>query len=103
MRRLLASFCACVLASAPLVAAKPTSISWGKLGISLDQYRDDAVSCGRAGYYRDVAATEAAQTFKRATSQLESNESDMQSLARASSSLPPLDIVTTSKRIVDST
>lgn len=104
MCRLLTSFCACAaLLVTPLAAAKPTSISWGKLGVSLDQYRDDAVACGRAGYYRDVAGTEAAQVFKRATSQLESNESDMQSLARTAGSLPPMDIVGVSTRIVAST
>ena len=96
MRRLLTSFCACTLMATPLLSAKPTSISWGKLGISIDQYRDDAITCGRAGYYRDVAGTEAAQTFKRATSELESNESDLRNQ-------PPMDIVGVSSRIVTAT
>ena len=63
------------LSAAP--AAPALNVSWGKSGVSFDQYRDDAIFCGRAGYYRDVSGTQAAQTLKRATTQLEANEADL--------------------------
>jgi hypothetical protein len=37
--------------------------SWGKAGVSFEQYRTDAVTCGEAGYYRDVGDSKAAQAF----------------------------------------
>src|SRR5438094_227984 len=71
---------ACLL-SAPISAAKTEALSWGKPGVSIDQYRTDAITCGRTGYYADVSDTQAARTFKRATGELESNESDLSLVA----------------------
>jgi len=51
---------ACFL-SAPLAAARTEALSWGKPRVSIDQYRTDAISCGRAGYYMDVSNTAAAK------------------------------------------
>lgn len=65
---------ACLALTSGLQAAPTVQVSWGKVGISLEQYRHDAVQCGRAGYYRDVSHTEAAQVFKNASRQLEANE-----------------------------
>jgi len=89
---------ACLL-SAPLAAARTEAVSWGKPGVSIDQYRIDAITCGRAGYYMDVSNTEAAQVFKGATSQLQTNETDL------TNAMGPrvLDIVTQSARIVEAT
>ena len=55
-------------------AAPATQLSWGKPGVTLTEYRRDAIKCGRAGYYADVSRTEAAAVFKRATSEIENNE-----------------------------
>ena len=101
---------ACLL-SAPLVAARTEPTSWGKPGVTIDQYRTDAITCGRAGYYLDVSNTEAAHVFKDATGQIEANESDMPSVAMLAGSGPPEarrsatmelgDIVNRSARIVE--
>jgi len=103
---------ACLL-SAPLAAAKTEASSWGKPGISIDQYRTDAVTCGRAGYYMDVSNTEAAQVFKTASRELETNETDLQSQAEMPGSGNPMGdprylyrvmgIVNRSTRIVEGT
>ena len=79
---------ACLL-SAPVIAAKTEATSWGKPGVSIDQYRTDAITCGRSGYYLDVSNTQAAHVFKAATGQLEANESDMPSVAMLAGSGPP--------------
>jgi hypothetical protein len=79
--------------------AKPATVSWGKLGVSFDQYRQDSADCARAVYYLDVSGTEAAQTFKRATTQLENNETNLQ----GGGSSDVLSIVTTSAQIVQGT
>ncbi|MCW3845703.1 hypothetical protein OF829_00515 [Sphingomonas sp. LB-2] len=72
---ILAAATALLFAPAALAGERVPEYSWGKLGISFDQYRRDAVECGRRGAYRDVSNTDAARVFKRATSQLQSNES----------------------------
>ena len=77
------------LLSTPLAAAKTESTSWGKAGVSIDQYRTDAITCGRSGYYMDVSNTEAAHVFKDATGQLEANESDLSSVAMLAGGGPP--------------
>ena len=92
--------CAVALASllsTPLSAAKTEAMSWGKPGVSIEQYRQDAVECGRAGYYLDVSKTEAAGVFKQASRRLESNEADL-TLAQGPEIM---NIVTNSAHIVD--
>ena len=54
---------ACIL-PAPLLCARTEAVSWGKPGVTIEQYRQDAVECGRAGYYLDVSKTETAQVSK---------------------------------------
>jgi hypothetical protein len=96
---------ACLL-SAPILAAKSESISWGKPGVSIDQYRTDAITCGRAGYYLDVSNTEAAHVFKNATSRLETNETDLSLIAMDPSpnrAAMLANIVNRSARIVEGT
>lgn len=102
-----------LLLSAPLAAAKTEMLSWGKPGVSIDQYRTDSISCGRAGYYMDVSNTEAAHVFKDATGQLTANESALTSAAMVAADGPPperivaamevADIANRSNHIVDST
>lgn len=79
------------LLSAPLAAARTEATSWGKPGVSIDQYRTDAITCGRAGYYMDVSSTEAAHVFKDATKELETNETDLNSQANLPQSGNPMD------------
>jgi hypothetical protein len=69
MRRLVIALF--VTAATPALAAPAPVESWGKAGISLNQYRADAVECGRAGYYLDISRTEDAKAFVRASKQLE--------------------------------
>ena len=76
-RALCCAVAVALLLSAPLVAAQTEPTSWGKPGVSIDQYRTDAISCGRSGYYMDVSNTEAAHVFKEATGQLTANEASM--------------------------
>jgi hypothetical protein len=103
---------ACLLSN-PVAGARTEPLSWGKAGVSIDQYRTDAISCGRLGYYMDVSNTEAAHVFKDATGALESNEADLQSQAEMPLAGNPMDdprylyrvmgIVSRSARIVENT
>jgi hypothetical protein len=77
------------LLSAPLAAARTEAVSWGKPGVSIDQYRTDAVTCGRLGYYADVSNTEAAHVFKDATGQLTANEAALSTTAMMAGSGSP--------------
>ena len=58
--------------AAPAFAASAPRESWGKAGVSLAQYRADAVMCGRKAYYLDVSKTEAAQALVKASDRIES-------------------------------
>lgn len=90
-----------LLVPTSLAAAKTEPVSWGKTGVSIEQYRQDAVECGRAGYYLDVSQTDAARVFKQASAQLDANENAMHSLAA-----DPLDaahVAGQSQHIVDAT
>ena len=101
------------LSSTPLAAARTEAVSWGKPDITIEQYRRDAIECGRAGYYLDVSKTEAAHVFKAATGQLAANEASLPSLAMLAGDGPPEerraavmevgDIVSRSAHIVDAT
>ena len=46
-------------------ADRPSVESWGKPGVSFDQYRNDAVACATIGYFRDVSQDEPAKRFIR--------------------------------------
>lgn len=88
----------CLTLAAP-VSARDNQISWGKAGVSFDQYRDDASTCGHVAWYEDVSNTNAAKAFKRATSWLDANEAGMTSNTPAQA----LDIALQSARVVEST
>ena len=71
MRRLFAvSLISTAMAGAALAAPAPEE-SWGKAGITLDQYRQDALDCGLQGYYTDISKTEDAKEFVRASRRLD--------------------------------
>jgi len=61
------SLCICTGA----IAADPPRVSWGKPGVGIDQYRSDAVTCGRAGLATDVADMKAVKTLISASHQLD--------------------------------
>ena len=104
MRAMLASLLAVALmAPVSSTAAKHEAVSWGKAGVSFAQYRNDAIQCGRKGYFRDVSHTQAAQVFKSATGQIETNEASLSSSAMAGDTARVMDIVGNSSRIVEST
>jgi hypothetical protein len=70
---------AVTLVTAALLAAPPALAvtrvphdSWGKAGVSLDQYRADAAACTARGYFKDISGTEAAKDFVRASRELDS-------------------------------
>jgi hypothetical protein len=67
---LLAAAISLALAPAPAWAAEPID-TWGKAGVSFEEYRDDAVTCGRTAHYADVSDTEHARAFAEATRRLE--------------------------------
>jgi len=69
MRHLLAI--SLVFATSALAAPAPEE-SWGKAGISLEQYRQDAIDCATEGYYLNIANTDDAKAFVRASRELDS-------------------------------
>ena len=58
--------------AAQAVPVKGIRESWGKADVSFDQYRADALACGRQGYYLDIADTAEAKAFVGASRQLDS-------------------------------
>lgn len=103
MRAILASLLVASFAASAANAENPGMVSWGKAGVSFAQYRNDAVQCGRKGYWRDVSHTEAAQVFKSASRQLETNEGSLQSAALLGNTEQVAGIVGNSARIVAGT
>src|SRR5439155_19407937 len=45
--------------------------SWGKAGVSLAQYRQDALECALKGHYLDISKTDDAKAFVKASRQLD--------------------------------
>lgn len=45
--------------------------SWGKAGVSMTQYRQDALECGLQGHYTDISKTDDAKAFVTASKQLD--------------------------------
>lgn len=71
MRRLAAAIlltAAALATSAPgQPRPAPTDTSWGKPGITLDDYRTDAILCARHAVNRDISDTDAARTMVAAS------------------------------------
>lgn len=55
--------------AAPAMAA--SDISWGKPGVSLGDYRADAIACARQAVATDVSHTEAARILARASDRIQ--------------------------------
>jgi hypothetical protein len=55
----------------PASSAPAPAASWGKAGVSLTQYRQDAVECGLQGHYTDISKTADAKAFVSASKQLD--------------------------------
>ena len=70
-RYLLAGLCAVTLSTSALGASEPRE-SWGKAGVSLVQYQDDAVACATRAYYQDVAQTDGAKRLVDASRRIDS-------------------------------
>lgn len=45
--------------------------SWGKAGVSLAQYRQDALDCALKGYYLDISKSDDAKAFVKASRELD--------------------------------
>jgi hypothetical protein len=89
MRRLFAvSLCAVFLATSVHSAPLP-QVSWGKSGISLAQYRADALECGLKGHYTDVANTQDAKELVRASRRLDSLQNSFSPSTTGSSGTGP--------------
>lgn len=58
-------------AAAGNAATRTPRESWGKVGISFDQYRRDAIACGRQGYFLDISQTDDALAFVRGSGELD--------------------------------
>jgi hypothetical protein len=71
MRGLFAVSLLPVLFGTSAAAAPAPSESWGKSGITLAQYRKDAIECGLQGYYTDISKTQDAKVFVDASKQLD--------------------------------
>ena len=71
MRHWLAISLFAVAVSSIAAAAPAPKESWGKAGITLAQYRQDALDCGLQGYYTDISNTDDAQAFVKASRQLD--------------------------------
>lgn len=53
-------------------ASREVKESWGKPGVSFQQYRTDAITCGAKGYFHDISDTEAAKAFVDGSRQIDS-------------------------------
>lgn len=62
---------ACLAAAPALAATRVPRYSWGKPGVSFDQYRLDAARCTADGYFRDISGTDAAKAFVRGSRELD--------------------------------
>jgi hypothetical protein len=71
MRRVFAiPLLALVLPASANSAPAPVE-SWGKAGVSLAQYRQDALDCALKGHYLDISQTDDAKAFVKASRQLD--------------------------------
>ena len=64
---------ACGVATAADAQPRP-NVTWGKAGVSFEEYRADSIACASEAYYLDVANTTAAQRLVAASRQLQTIE-----------------------------
>jgi hypothetical protein len=53
-------------------------VTWGKAGVSFEEYRADSIACGSQAYYLDISNTSAAQRLVAASRQLQSIDENRQ-------------------------
>ena len=69
MRKVFVVSLAVLFAGAAAAAPAPED-SWGKAGVSFQQYHQDAVDCAAEGYFLDISKTQDAQQFVDASRKL---------------------------------
>lgn len=55
-----------VVGAASASARRDAAVTWGKAGVTLSRYREDAMFCNRLGAYRDITKAEPTKRFLRA-------------------------------------
>lgn len=60
-----------LLLTGAATAAEPPRTSWGRADVGFDQYRTDAIACGRAGLGTDIADLKAVKTLAAASQQID--------------------------------
>jgi hypothetical protein len=71
MRRVFAIPLLALVLPASANSAPAPEESWGKAGVSLTQYRQDALDCALKGHYTDISKTDDAKAFVNASRQLD--------------------------------
>jgi hypothetical protein len=71
MRRLFAIPLLALVLPASANSAPASEESWGKAGVSLAQYRQDALECALKGHYLDISKSDDARAFVKASRQLD--------------------------------
>src|SRR3954451_20842238 len=71
MRCVLAIPLLILVLATPAMSAPAPQESWGKAGVSLTQYRRDALECGLQGHYLDISQTDDAKAFVKGSRQLD--------------------------------
>lgn len=69
MRRYVVAALLCV--PPPALAADAPRASWGKAGVAIERYREDAIACGRAGLATEINDMAAVKTLVTASRQLD--------------------------------
>lgn len=55
-----------VVGASSASARRDAAVTWGKAGVTLSRYREDAMFCNRLGAYRDITKAEPTKRFLRA-------------------------------------
>lgn len=71
------------------VAAERPRSSWGRAGVGFDQYRADAVECGRAGLATDIADLDAVKRLAAASKRIDSLLENQRSTIAPDGTLDP--------------
>ena len=88
--RVLIALAAAAMLSAPALAANAPQTSWGKAGVSFDDYRSDATLCLREAARTDLTGTEPANALVLASRRMATGETNdyTPSIGGASSTSP---------------
>ena len=89
MRHLFAVSIIAISVATQASAAPAPKESWGKAGITLQQYRQDALDCGLKGYYADISQTQDAKEFASASRRLDNLQGNFSTTSNSSSATGP--------------